>query len=52
MYRNQDCKMLQGKSNLVIKIKTANGGERHQINQLVRIYFQQINRSDFNQIDL
>lgn len=46
MYRNQDCKMLQGKSNLVIKIKTASGGERHQINQLVRIYFQQINRSD------
>lgn len=42
----QDCKMLQGKSNLVIKIKTASGGERHQINQLVRIYFQQINRSD------
>lgn len=38
MYRNQDCKMLQGKSNLVIKIKTASGGERHQINQLVRIY--------------
>lgn len=22
MYRNQDCKMLQGKSNLVIKIQT------------------------------